>query len=164
MKKILFIFFMCTLLSGCYYSFKTGCFYSPQQVNCYDGVSDINRLQKKDRIGFTNPEQRWKDLEDCGGVRVEDGNFKIFLYRSFKENYKQYQEKYYALFREDREYRKNLKEYAYLDKSYWDKKVIFNDATLGYYTYMSLIYSCMERKEYIELSEIQCYQNKNYCK
>ena len=35
MKKYIFIFLI-LLLNGCYYSFETGCFYTPQLVTCSD--------------------------------------------------------------------------------------------------------------------------------
>ncbi|MBN6712343.1 hypothetical protein JFL47_14215, partial [Haemophilus haemoglobinophilus] len=84
--KFLKLFISVIWLSGCYYSFKTGCFYTPQNVSCYDGASDITRLQKKESIGFTDAETRWNDLESCGGVRVKDGNFILHQRKEFVQN------------------------------------------------------------------------------
>ncbi|STO55036.1 Uncharacterised protein [Canicola haemoglobinophilus] len=165
--KFLKLFISVLLLSGCYYSFEDGCLYNFQQVTCYDGASDITRLQKKENIGFTDAEARWQDLESCGGVRVKDGNFEIYIYRDFEKedknpNYEKYREKYYELYFDREEYEKDINKNSYQDSR--EIKPIFNPTIISYAIYMSEVYSCMRRKGYVDLSRTECYQNKGICR
>ncbi|MBN6711957.1 hypothetical protein JFL47_12140 [Haemophilus haemoglobinophilus] len=109
MKKLLFALSP-FIVTSCYYSFETGCLYNFQSVSCYDGASDITRLQKKENIGFTDAEARWQDLESCGGVRVKDGNFILHQRKEFVQNFQKYREKYYELYKVNTEYEKKLTE------------------------------------------------------
>ncbi|MFZ7282825.1 hypothetical protein ACLSZW_03935 [Avibacterium avium] len=72
MKKHIFTFLI-FLLNGCYYSFKTGCFYTPQLVTCTDQGEDfpyVAFFQKKETIGHTDPVIRWNDIKACGGINI----------------------------------------------------------------------------------------------
>ncbi|MBN6711954.1 hypothetical protein JFL47_12125 [Haemophilus haemoglobinophilus] len=159
--KFLKLFISVIWLSGCYYSFKTGCFYTPQNVSCYDGASDITRLQKKESIGFTDAETRWNDLESCGGVRVKDGNFILHQRKEFVQNFQKYREKYYELYKVNTEYEKKLtEEYKYLTPPPINPRFDLD----SFHIYISELYSCMRRKGYINLSRIECHQNYEKCK
>ncbi len=72
MKKLIFIFSIIYCLSSCWYS--NGCVYTPQMVNCYKGEAypNIAHWQKKISVGYTNSEQRWRDLLSCGFSKMSE--------------------------------------------------------------------------------------------
>lgn len=71
--KIIILGLFTVFLSSCYYS--KGCWIYPQSADCSarPEVKVVQRWQKKDSIGNTDPEQRWRDFQQCGGKRVTLG-------------------------------------------------------------------------------------------
>ncbi|UTO05273.1 hypothetical protein NKT77_01035 [Moraxella sp. FZLJ2107] len=64
--KIIILGLFTVFLSSCYYS--KGCWIYPQSADCSarPEVKVVQRWQKKDSIGDTDPEQRWRDFQQCG--------------------------------------------------------------------------------------------------
>lgn len=81
--KIIILGFFTVFLSSCYYS--KGCWYVAQSVTCSarPEVDPIQTWQKKDSIGHTNPEQRWRDFQECGLIIANDGMWR------FRETHRQ---------------------------------------------------------------------------
>ncbi|UTO05272.1 hypothetical protein NKT77_01030 [Moraxella sp. FZLJ2107] len=73
MLRMMILGLVTAMLSGCYYS--KGCIYGPQSADCpfRPEVKGIQQWQKKDSIGNTNPEQRIRDLKECGVGGVDYG-------------------------------------------------------------------------------------------
>ncbi|WP_439327771.1 hypothetical protein [Lonepinella sp. BR2357] len=71
-----FILFFCIFLSACLYRHENGCTITWQTASC-DGKEfpPISFYQKKETIGHTNTEQRWKDIGKCG---VKYGDIYLF--------------------------------------------------------------------------------------
>lgn len=136
------LFISVLLLSGCHY--HDGCFYNFQQVTCYYGVSDIGQLQKKETLGFTDTNERWKDLEKCGGFRVDNGYFYTYLSEDVNTNPKKYEKKYYELFRERQH-----------DENSFSKEPVFVE-----FNYLKEVYACMKRKGYILIDKYECKKSK----
>ncbi|MFZ7277884.1 hypothetical protein ACLS0F_11555 [Avibacterium endocarditidis] len=83
MKKYMFIFFI-FLLNGCYYNFKTGCFYAPQSVNCGRKYkSDFDSYQKK---GVTD-EQKIIDMKSCLGKYDNNIDYRKYIFHYLYERY-----------------------------------------------------------------------------
>lgn len=83
MKKYIFIFSI-FLLNGCFYSFKTGCFYAPQSVNCnFKYKNNFDSYHKKD---ITN-EQKLLDMKTCLGKYGDNIDYKKNI---FYDLYKRY--------------------------------------------------------------------------
>lgn len=85
MLRVMILGLVVVMLSSCYYS--KGCIYGPQSVDCpfRPEVKDIQQWQKKDSIGNTDPEQRKRDLKECG-VGGVDYDMAIFNSRSPNES------------------------------------------------------------------------------
>lgn len=138
--KRLFILVAIILVTSCYYS--NGCIYSPQSVSCFYGeYSDIMLIQKRNRI--TDNEQRWRDIEYCGGMRTDDGYFKELLKNRVESSPNEYKDKFY-----------NLKKLMSAHISTED--IPFNDWNYNYLMYNCLIYI----KGYKIYSKADCYYSK----
>lgn len=66
MLRMMILSLVTAMLSSCYYS--KGRIYGPQSADCpfRPEVKGIQQWQKKDSIGDTDPEQRWRDFQQCG--------------------------------------------------------------------------------------------------
>lgn len=66
--KLLTVGVLTFLLSSCY---SKGCWMIAQSVDCsaQPKIRRIQQWQKKDSIGNTNIEQRWRDFQECGAER-----------------------------------------------------------------------------------------------
>ncbi|WP_386698388.1 hypothetical protein [Lonepinella sp. MS14436] len=59
-------------------SYSEGCWYTPQMVSCVDKGDEfpyISMFQKKETLGHTDSEQRWKDIKSCNGVKRSNTDF-----------------------------------------------------------------------------------------
>ena len=74
MFKFISLFSLIFVLSGCYYSFKDGCWYAPQYAGCpmKNYKSDLQRYYKADGQQI-NEEQKINDIKACGGMTNERG-------------------------------------------------------------------------------------------
>ncbi|MGO3859013.1 MAG: hypothetical protein ACTJHL_07170 [Neisseriaceae bacterium] len=72
MNKWLILMLSGTVLSGCLIRVVTpvnldGQYYPPP----------VQGYQKKDSIGYTDPDRRWRDLQDCGVKQYNEGNLDV---------------------------------------------------------------------------------------
>lgn len=81
--KLLVAVFFASLLNGCFiYSAKDDCIYGLTSTQCFgEEYPLIAHYQKPMSLGRTDPEQRWKDIESCGGSR-QDKHLKELWHRS----------------------------------------------------------------------------------
>ncbi|TCP92082.1 hypothetical protein EDC44_12835 [Cricetibacter osteomyelitidis] len=98
----------------------------------YTRHSDVSSIQKRNTLGYTDTEQRWKDILSCGGVRTKDGNFFYILF------YDEERKKYKDAFSKDRIISTSLDDLNY--------HFAFN--------------KCMEDKNYIFIEEHECKKSK----
>lgn len=71
-RNLTLLCFICILLNGCIYSFKDDCIYGLTSTQCFgENYPGIAHWQKPYSLGHTDSEQRWKDLEDCGGIDID---------------------------------------------------------------------------------------------
>ena len=81
MLRVMILGLVVVMLSGCYYS--KGCIVPPEgKAFCplHAKVKTIQQWQKKDSIGHTDPEQRWKDFQECGVIKYNNGNLDFYNY------------------------------------------------------------------------------------
>ncbi|MGF7454352.1 hypothetical protein [Pasteurella bettyae] len=71
MKRLIFLLF----LSGCY-SFKDDCYHGMTTICNGEAYPAIAHYQKPNSLGKTDTRQRWIDIENCNGYRVET-NYKL---------------------------------------------------------------------------------------
>lgn len=75
--KVTYVMSILLLMTGCYW--RDGCLVTPQQVNCYNqnDYKVIQAYQKKESIGYTDIEQRKKDVLECGVRNYNGGNLDL---------------------------------------------------------------------------------------
>ncbi|WP_051940824.1 hypothetical protein [Stenoxybacter acetivorans] len=123
-------------LSSCYW--RDGCLVLPQSVHCFDKVSEAALYQKPDTIGFTNTEQRWKDIVACGGMRTKDG---YFIQQTM-----------------DRAFKIKKQELEQQGKTVTEAEA---GARIGYYDLAFYIPKCMKEKGYIKMGN--CGEKDEKC-
>lgn len=80
MKYSILLLVVC-VISGCFvYSAKDDCIYGLTSTQCFgETYPPIAHYQKPFSLGKTNIEQRWMDVESCGGINIKRdlNNFNI---------------------------------------------------------------------------------------
>lgn len=75
MYRLFFLFIVITLLNACAW----GDSFAPS-MNWYFRLppnTEIQSWQKQDSIGYTDPEQRWKDFQQCGVKKYLNGTLDL---------------------------------------------------------------------------------------
>lgn len=69
MNKLIMVMGIC-ILCGCY-SKKDDCYHGMTRICNGENYPPIAHYQKPFSLGKTNVEQRWKDVESCGGINIK---------------------------------------------------------------------------------------------
>lgn len=77
MKKLLIIFAVIPCLTYCYYDWEGGCIRPLIQTvasSCYSNKGEewpyVAQFQKIGQSGQTDSQQRWRDIQSCGGIDI----------------------------------------------------------------------------------------------
>lgn len=84
MKKLC-VLALCFMLTSCYYSFKTGCFYAFQHVQC-NFKSKKNVFDSYQKTGVSD-EQKLEDMKICLGKYGDNIDYKKNIFYDLYSRY-----------------------------------------------------------------------------